>query len=675
MNMHPLRVPPFAPARSGVSASRLAAAAAAAVALAAGSATAQVTDPAVIAPYGTACGVGLTGTDTILGNGSHAVQFDVTTAPSAPALLALGFQAVNVPIPGSLCPLLAEPLDIWFAPANGMGQASFPLAIPAAAVGRLFVQAATFDAALAIQTSQGLDVLFPGQSPTADPSTQVAYPCVYSQDLVWNYGGDGVGNVSGRVWWPSSTCQFSDGPPNGLPIVMFLHGNGMTWTDHDAILAHVARNGFVVCSVGNGGHLGGSNEGRAREAISYLNGMHAFWGYANRLTDDVAFAGHSRGGEAAITAARLLRDAAVATHVPVDVEAIVSIAPTDGGGDGSDPRETIDGLMAEGFLAIYGSHDPDVRGVRLEDPTVEAERTAFAIWDRAGTEGSIEGLLSPAANVTKSMVFVEGATHRGFLDGCNVIAGGTIGCVSHRDVAKGYMNAFLRWRVLNQSAYRPYFTGAAVPTKVRVADVVVQTQFRGNPVRVLDNFEQAPWNVNTRGGSVVTGAGIVTVAEDDLWQLEPSSPHDTKGLRVRWSGVSSFVGWALPAQTIPLVGEARDVSDYGYLSVRIAQEYLGPGNVLGQDQDFRIRLYSGLGWSSFVVASDHGRVPSPEYFFTHPFPYPAGDFTKSAMVTIRIPLSAFANLDLTDVRNVYLWFDVPGHTQGTVLIDSLEFTN
>jgi acetyl esterase/lipase len=641
----------------------------------AGTAAAQVTDPAVITSYGAACGVAVTGNDTILGNGSHAVHFDVTVGPNAPALLALGFQAVDMPLPGTPCHLLAEPLDVWFAPANAMGHADFVLPIPAAAIGRLFVQAATFDAALTIETSQGLDVLFPGQSPTADPSAQVAYPCVFYSDLVWNYGGDGVGNVSGRVWWPSATCQSSDGPPNNLPMVVFLHGNGMTFTDHDNILAHLARNGFVVASVANGSYMGGSNEGRAREAISYLNGMHAFWGWESRLTDDVAFAGHSRGGEAAITAARLLRDNPGMMHQPYDVEAVLSIAPTDGGGDGSDPREVIDGLMTEGFLAIYGSHDPDVRGVRLEDPIGEPERTAFAIWDRAGSEGSIEGLLLPANNVTKSLIFVEGATHRGFLDGCNVIAGGSIGCTAHRDLAKGYMNAFLRWRVLNQSAYKPYFTGAAVPTKVRVAEVTTQAQFRGNPVRVLDNFEQGGWAVNTRGGSVVTGAGIAVIDEDDAWQLDPSAPHDTSALRVKWSGVSSYLGFSLPAQTIPLVGEARDVGNYQYLSLRVGQDYLDAWNVAGEDQDFRVRIYTGFGWSSYVVASDHGRVPYPTYFFTHPYPYPAGDFTKTAMATIRIPLSAFANADLSDLRNVYLYFDVPGHTAGSLLIDSLEFSN
>lgn len=642
---------------------------------AAGTATAQVTDPAVVTPYGSACGVGIAADDTILGNGAHSVAFDVTVGANAPALLALGLAAVDLPLPGTACHLLAEPLSLAFAPANALGHASFVLPLPASVVGTLFAQAATFDAAMTLQTSQGLELVFPGQSPTVDPSAQLEYPCVYFQNYVWNYGGDGVGNVTGRVTWPSSTCQMADGPPQDLPMVVFLHGNGMTYTDHDELLRHVARNGFVCISVENGAYMGGSNEGRAREAISFLNGMYAFWGYADRLTEDVAFTGHSRGGEAAITAARLLADTPAMGHIAYDVEAVVSIAPTDGGGDNSDPKENLDGLMTRAFLALYGTHDPDVRGIRLEDGLTGPENTAFAIYDRAGDESSVEGLLLPVDNIEKAMILIEGATHRGFLDGCNFLEGGLIGCDAHKDAAKGYFNAFLRWKVKNQAAYSAYFDAGAVPTRLRVAEVNTFPQFGGIPRRVLDNFEQAPWSTNTMGGGVQTFGMVAGVAENELWQLDASVPHDTRGLRVRWSGIGQ-VGWAVPAANLPIVGQQRDVSNYGYLSLRVAQEYLDAFNTAGEDQDFRIRMFTSNGWSSYAEVSDFARIPYPTYFYTFPFPYPAGDFTKTALTTVRIPLSAFGGADLDSVQNVYFYFGQGGDpTTGSVLLDSLEFTN
>jgi hypothetical protein len=44
------------------------------------------------------------------------------------------------------------------------------------------------------------------------------------------------------------------------------------------------------------------------------------------------------------------------------------------------------------------------------------------------------------------------------------------------------------------------------------------------------------------------------------------------------------------------------------------------------------------------------------------------------MATIRLPLDAFAGADLSDVQWVYCYFDLPGHTSGSVVMDSLEFS-
>ena len=650
-------------------------AAACLAALATGAVRAQVTDPAVVTPYGPSCGVGVSAVDTILGDGSHSIAFEVQTLPNAPALLALGLTPIDVPLPPTLCRVLADPLLLWLAPTDAAGTAQFSLAMEPEFVGHVYAQGATLDAALAIETSEGLDLLFPGRSPTKDPAANVEHPCYYYQYWNWNYGGDGVPTVNGKVYWPSDSCQSADGPPDDLPLVVFLHGNGMGFEDHDYLLSHLARNGFVVCSIQNGGFDGGSNEGRARQAISYANAMHAFWSHADRLSDDVVFMGHSRGGEAAVTAARLLAQQPALGHIAYDVEAVVSIAPTDGGGDNSDPKESLDGTMTRSFLAIYGSRDDDVRGIPVGSPVLGAENTAFAIYDRAGTEGSVEGILSPAANLKKAMVFVHGATHRGFEDGCNQAEAIALSCASHHDVARGYVTAWLRWQVANETAYRAYFDGTAVPTSVRIEDVEVFEQFSDHPRRVLDNFEQAGWNSNTRGGAVVAGSGIAVIADGELWQLDANAPHDTRGLRVKWGGVGAkYVGWNLPAGVVPFVGSARDVSNYDVLSFRIGQDYLDAWNTPGEDQDLRVRLFTGNGWSEFVVVGDHGRVPAPSVFQHFVQPFGVQDFTKSAMHTIRLPLDAFTGADLTDVQWVYFYFDVPGHTAGSVILDSLEFS-
>src|SRR5689334_8312664 len=96
--------------------------------------------------------------------------------------------------------------------------------------------------------------------------------------------------------------------------------------------------------------------------ISYLNSLHTFWSWKTRLSDDVAVAGHSRCGEAAVTAARLLDETPALGAEPYAVKAVISIAPTDGGGSNSELRESLEGSASAGFLGIYGSQDMDVNG-------------------------------------------------------------------------------------------------------------------------------------------------------------------------------------------------------------------------------------------------------------------------------------------------------------------------
>lgn len=506
--------------------------------------------------------------------------------------------------------------------------------------------------------------------PPPDPTTFQAYGCHYIQNLNWNYGGDGIGVVVGKVRWPSQSCVKADGPPAGRPIVIFTHGRDMTHVDHDYLMAHLARNGFVTASIANSG----DNDERGRQAISYLNSMYAFWGWKHRLSDNVAFVGHSRGGEGAITAARLLQENPGLGHQAYDVRAVVSIAPTDGGGqDGFSPKETINGLMTDSFLGIYGSRDPDVHGDPIAPWPVDAENTVFAIYDRAGAEFSSEGFQIFGTHVSKSMIFAFDATHKGFMDAdqCNIgPASQSMQCPDQRNIAKAYIHAFLRWHVFGQDQYRGFFDGTWDPAAL--AGLGIQKQLSDGLRRVIDNFEQNAWDDNTIGGIVQQSAGIAVLAEDEAIDLDPAAPHDSEVMRIKWgAGGVPWVRWSLPNASPWGVGPVRDWTDYDFLSLRAGQNYDDAWNEVGAAQNFHVRLYSSAGWSSKVPVGDYAELAYPDVF-TLNFP---NNYTKSAMETIRIPLSAFDNVNLGNVSWVALYFDVPGHESGSILIDSLELAN
>lgn len=530
---------------------------------------------------------------------------------------------------------------------------------------RCLVQSLTLAAALGSGIAGRLEAV-----PPPDPATSTSFPCYYIQNFTWNFGGDGVGAVAGKIRFPSATCQSADGPPSGRPVLIFAHGVGMTNTDHDYLMAHLARNGFVTASIDDSG----DNEERGAQMISYLNSLHTFWSWRDRLSDRVAFAGHSRGGEAAVTAARLLADTPALGAEDYDVRAVISIAPTDGGGSsGTDPREILTGNATRGYLALYGSRDTDVTGsMAFQGQNLEPQKTAFAIYDRAGSEVSNEGLVIAGTHLDKAFVFLYGMGHRVFLDSDGPALGGT---VDGQNAAKAYFNAFLRWQVLDQASYRVFFDGTARPDSLAALELF--QQLSAGPRRTVDNFENGNPAVNALGDSVVKSpAGIITFLEGELHELLKSSPHATGGLRVTWVA-PSWVRWSLP-NTAPLfVGPLRDVSSYTHLSFRVAQVYKNANNTEGQDQDFNVQLSTSLGLSNKVRVSSHGRIPYPDEFQCSGSPNcglnPPNDFSKSAMSTVRVPLSAFINADLTDVRFVFLSFDVPERPRGAIALDSLEF--
>ncbi len=499
-----------------------------------------------------------------------------------------------------------------------------------------------------------------------DPATDTTYGCHWIHNYNWNYGGDGIGVVVGKIRFPLPTCDSADGPPDDIPLIVFAHGNAMTHTDHDYLMAHLARNGFVTVSIANSG----DNETRASQMISYLNAIHAFWPWKDRLSDEVVFMGHSRGGEAAVAAARLLAEEGLGAEA-YDVKAVISIAPTDGGGqDGNDPREELTGDATESFLALYGSRDKDVTGSEADvGMNLEPQKTAFAIYDRAGSEVSQEGLGIVGLHLDKAFVFLYTLGHKDFLDA------DAFGSAAGQAAAKAYATAFLRWQVFGETEYRGFFDGTWKPESLAATELF--NQVSSGTRRVLDNFEDGDEDTNYQGDTVTTSAaGFDTFEDGQLHELLRSSPHAGGGLRIAWTE-PTWIRWGIPDEDIFFVGNKRDVSSYTHLSLRVSQVYADALNTEGEDQDFQLRIFTGSGFSAKVPVSLHGRVPYPDEFqcsgppscgFNQP-----NDFTKSGMTTLRVPLSAFGNVDFTDVRSVYLYFDLPEHPQGALTLDSLEF--
>lgn len=173
--------------------------------------------------------------------------------------------------------------------------------------------------------------------------------------------------INGRVWYP-------DGP-GPFPLVLIVHGNHDPEKFSDPGYAYLgellASRGFILVSVDenfiNG--ISEENDGRAWMLLKHLDA----WKQFNETKDgpfyqrvdmqQITLMGHSRGGEAAATAASFNTlkfypdDFKQKFNFNYAIRSVVAIAPVDGQ---YKPTGQFTPLENVNYLLMHGSHDGDV---------------------------------------------------------------------------------------------------------------------------------------------------------------------------------------------------------------------------------------------------------------------------------------------------------------------------
>lgn len=501
-----------------------------------------------------------------------------------------------------------------------------------------------------------------------DPTTDTQYP--HAGTFEYNDGPTTVTDSFGTtrtvdrkavVYFPADSAGATT--PSQIsaahaeyPLVVVAHGNSSYTTSYQGyeyLLEHLARNGIIAASFHMEPGMAGTD--RAELLLEHVDLLKTKFG--SRAANNVGIMGHSRGGEAVAIAARLNHEEGHG-H---DINAVISLSPTD-----QYTSETLGGAWATPYFVMYGSMDGDVAG-----GWGAPMNTGFALYDRAN-------------GAEKSMAFVYGATHGRF----NTVWGdvdlsfGKIGpsdhaelisAPAHRTVATGYMTGFFRQHLLGESQWEGIFTGEWVPAAVEAADggsVELYLQYGDVARREVDNFEEThtptSWQTSTIGGTVSDDGTLPTdPQEDELYDLDNHSPHDTSGLLLRWDDTTDRTRFEVPA-------DDSDVSGYDAVSFRVTQTVGSASNPTGE-QDLYLTLTDGSGTTRSAKVSKFGAIPPP-----HERHY--SQYTKSAMTTVRIPLSAFtikvAGAEPIDTEEVAsLTFDYNANATGEIEIDSVEFTD
>jgi dienelactone hydrolase len=456
------------------------------------------------------------------------------------------------------------------------------------------------------------------------------------------------------VYFPADAAGASD--PSQLskrhreyPLVVVVHGNSgslLSYRGYDYLLDHLARNGMIAASI----HVypGAAGVSRARALFKHLEILKSKFGHRSDL-EKLAIMGHSRGGEAVVIASQLNVDEGLG----YEFKGIVSLAPTDQYGPYS-----LAGPYAVPYLVVYGGLDGDVAGSWPKS-------TGFSLYDRA--------------DPVKSMIFVERACHDRFntqWDDNDFYFGqmtsadqaAVISADAHEKIVKGYMNGFFRWRLLDDDDMRDFFTGEERPRQVEWADggaVQIDVQYQEPGGLALDHFSGGTWQVNDLGG-VVSATLAAVPGKGDLHALDSYSPHDHTGGLLRWDAASHIYVSSLPTAS-------QDVSDYDLLSFRVTQRYGSASNPVGVPQDFFVKLTDQDGRSREFPVSQ---------FASLSYPYVRGlnNLTKSALKTVRIPLSAYTR-ELAGVQPIELdelasvGFELAVDPTGEIEVTDIEFVS
>lgn len=471
--------------------------------------------------------------------------------------------------------------------------------------------------------------------------------------------------LKAHVYFPADVAGVTDptlisAAQANYPLIAIIHGNGHDYTTYDFLLEHLAKSGFIAMSIDVRYFSGGfdvhgmSGQGRAEALFHHLGVISAQFG--PKVENNIGIMGHSRGGDAVVKAARINQQQALGHNI----NAVIALAPTDQYG-----AEALSGAWSKPFFVLYGSRDGDIDG-GIWTANYTVPQTGFAHYDRA--QGS-----------EKSMCFVYRATHNGFITNNNdAVWDGDIVAnmepvATQRAFSRAYMNAFFRWQLKNETQWKGMFAGEWTPASVASTGAEFYIQYQGTTTKVVDEFEGAiDWQASTIGGTV-DHDGSLSVNPDEgkmsgavIAGLDGKSPHDTQGLKVKWNNIGDKLVFSIPAAH-------KDVSSYSVVSFRVTQKVDSVDNLANQTQNFRVALKDG---------SNNERAIRISPFYTIPFPdhRPNHAHSKSAMVTVRIPLKSYvivcagkAQVDLTDITALTFLFSEKN--TGEIEIDNIEFSN
>lgn len=479
-----------------------------------------------------------------------------------------------------------------------------------------------------------------------------------------------------------------------LPLVVFLHGiqltcfagadqGTITWPcpaglkpvpsfrGYDYLATNLASHGFVVASISANGITASDGDAedmgmlsRARLIERHLKEL-ARWNstggapFGNSLVGAmdparVGLMGHSRGGGG------VARFMTYQQKSGFTVRAVLPLAAAPFG------HQVITGAALAVVEATCDGNTYQHQGVSLVDGSRYAKAGDKApkhtVAIAGGNHSFFNTVWSPSAH------WLGAEDDSKFAPKGSICQAGQPGRLTEKEqrrYALAYINSFFRLHLAGDRKPAPVWTGAATP-----AGAVVQvTRIPGASDRLVVNRLDDPRQLRTNAlGGKVTRAGLaqLQICSNDKpvvadgyacltgSRVAPtaSSPHHSWGdLRL------AKAAWTKPNGTFTNAVPARhgDFSKFTAVQLRAVLDFSDKRNPLNKDGALTITLTDAAGHSRKVDA----RSPALAFprMMTRPVPPGQEDLSPHFLLQqVRVPLSAFAGVDLTRVRSITLGF-------------------
>jgi hypothetical protein len=511
--------------------------------------------------------------------------------------------------------------------------------------------------------------------------------------------------------------------PTGLaggpfPVVVFMHGRHVTcyrnttaslrwpcrstetvipsYQGYDYISQVLASNGYIVVSVSANGINAYDNNvtdlgmlARAQLIQRHLDQWKTFnttgaAPFGTKFVGKVDLTrvgtmGHSRGGEGVVR--HYVHNASLGS--PYTVKAVFPLAPVDF-------NRPVANNSALAVLLPYCDGDvSDNQGVHFYDDarynvpgdaapkhTVQVMGANHNFYNTVWTPG-----MFPAGTSDDWNAFVSGGTADAH---CGTGANNKrLTSAQQRGTGLAYISAVMRAYVGGETQFLPVLTGEAPPpasaltTNLHVSYHAPDAAAKRRDVNRL----LTPTNLttNTLGGAAaqtgLTPHDLCGGASPQPQHCLPSTqstsrqPHTVPSARATtMRGLSQLrTGWsALATYTNDLPLGQRDVSGFQWLTFRASVNFADARNQSGVAQNFKVILTDGNGATATLLANNY----TAALFYP---PGTTGPVPKVLLNTVRIPVSAFSGVNLSDVRSVRFTFDQ--NLTGALLISDLAFSS